>query len=282
MGSSEKQRLKHLLVETIQVLCKNSLPNESSFCVEATIGITLSDDHVMLVSFKERINADGSHMSLMITDERDSQSQEQQGKNSDTKKGHHKSYSSYNNNVQHAISETPTGCQRSELPQTHSSSWSVSQQVGIHENNVVDGNELLSTRVPLSGNTDHHSLTVTDHCSLPITDHRSLPLTDECYTASQSPADHAMDSKDDVVIVKVEEGSNNSPPVSGVQQFDAELAASPVQCVSAVTNQTEWNARFAANMLHSSSGQATSALLETNEMHRIDGSHQQITAFDVS
>jgi len=104
MASSEKQRLKHLLVETIHVLCKNSLPDKSSFCIEATIGITLSSDDVMVISFKERVNSDGSHTSLMVTDEQDCDHQQlQPSKKTSDETENHRSRSSCsagnNNNV---------------------------------------------------------------------------------------------------------------------------------------------------------------------------------------
>lgn len=60
---AEKLRLKRLLVEAIGLLCKNGLPVHSSFRIEATIGITLSEDEVVLVSFQEVVQPDGTMVS---------------------------------------------------------------------------------------------------------------------------------------------------------------------------------------------------------------------------
>lgn len=59
----EKLRLKRLLVEAISLLCRNGLPVHSSFRIEATIGITLSEDEVVLVSFQEVVQPDGAMVS---------------------------------------------------------------------------------------------------------------------------------------------------------------------------------------------------------------------------
>lgn len=54
----DKQRLHRLLADAIPLLCKSGLPLKGTFCIEALIGITLEDDEVMLVSFKQEIRAD--------------------------------------------------------------------------------------------------------------------------------------------------------------------------------------------------------------------------------
>ena len=54
----EKQRLHRLLADAIPLLCKSGLPPKATFCIEALIGITLEDDEVLLVSFKQEIRAD--------------------------------------------------------------------------------------------------------------------------------------------------------------------------------------------------------------------------------
>lgn len=54
----EKQRLHRLLADAIPLLCKSGLPPKATFCIEALIGITLGDDEVLLVSFKQEIRAD--------------------------------------------------------------------------------------------------------------------------------------------------------------------------------------------------------------------------------
>jgi len=56
---ADKQRLRKVLLDAISLLCKNGLPVETEFCIEATIGITLNEDDVVLVSFKEIIQPDG-------------------------------------------------------------------------------------------------------------------------------------------------------------------------------------------------------------------------------
>lgn len=56
---ADKLRLKKLLMEAISLLCKNGLPVQSSFRIDATIGITLSEDEVVLVSFREVVQPDG-------------------------------------------------------------------------------------------------------------------------------------------------------------------------------------------------------------------------------
>lgn len=57
---ADKLRLKKLLMEAISLLCKNGLPVQSSFRIDATIGITLSEDEVVLVSFREVVQPDGA------------------------------------------------------------------------------------------------------------------------------------------------------------------------------------------------------------------------------
>lgn len=51
----DKERLHHLLSDAIPLLCKSGLPFKSTFCIEALIGITMADDEVLLISFKEKI-----------------------------------------------------------------------------------------------------------------------------------------------------------------------------------------------------------------------------------
>lgn len=66
---ADKQRLKKLLVDAIRLLCKNGLAIDSEFHIEATIGITLSESNIMLISFKEHVCRDGSVISQMLTDD---------------------------------------------------------------------------------------------------------------------------------------------------------------------------------------------------------------------
>lgn len=56
---ADKLRLRKLLMDAISLLCKNGLPVQSAFRIEATIGITLSEDEVVLVSFREMVQPDG-------------------------------------------------------------------------------------------------------------------------------------------------------------------------------------------------------------------------------
>lgn len=51
----EKEHLHHLLSDAIRLLCKSGLPLKSTFRIDALIGITLEDDEVLLISFKEKI-----------------------------------------------------------------------------------------------------------------------------------------------------------------------------------------------------------------------------------
>lgn len=57
---ADKLRLRKLLMDAISLLCKNGLPVQSAFRIEATIGITLSEDEVVLVSFREVVQPDGA------------------------------------------------------------------------------------------------------------------------------------------------------------------------------------------------------------------------------
>lgn len=67
----EKKRLKNIILDTIRMMCKNGLmvESESSFRIEATVGITLSSGDVILLSFKEKVNPDGTVVSQMLNDE---------------------------------------------------------------------------------------------------------------------------------------------------------------------------------------------------------------------
>jgi len=276
MESSQKQRLEHLLVETIQVLCKNSLPDESSFCIEATIGITLSSDHAMVISFKERIKSDGSHLSLMIADE---QAHKQQPDNitTETKKHHNLSHSSCSrddNYVERLVGENPAVREHVEVPQTHNGNGTTDQEVSLLVNNFDDG--MMSS---------HHA-SFEDTRISPVNCY-SLPTIDNCYTFAQSSADHAGRSTDDVVIFKVESGNDTADTVAGMHQFGTEVAAPSVRSCLNVRKrkrpQVLPHERFDGHTMQSQPGQ-TSSYIENNnlEMQHIDGSHQQPAAFDAS
>ena len=267
MASSEKQRLKHLLVETIQVLCRNSLPDESSFCVEATIGITLSSDRAMVISFKERVSADGSQASLVTTGEQDCEQQRSKKTKDETY-----SHSSFSNVQQHMFSESPTVSEQTEIEQTHGNVRLTGQDFGMLENSVVD-----SRTVP-----SHMALSRSSNVS--AVNHCYASATDNCYAVTQTVADHETDSTDEVVIFKVEEGTDSTASVNDGQQLDTAVAAPSVQLQSAsyVTKQKQQHERFGSYMVHNHSGQPASDLLATNEIRHVDGSRQQMPAFDVS
>lgn len=182
-----QQQLKHLLVETIQVLCKNSLPNESSFCIEATIGITLSTDHVMVISFKERIKSDGSHLSLMITDEQDGE-QSQNKKTSTESDNHshfsfpHSSCSRTDNNRELFVSENPTVYDETNIPATFSNCSETNGEVNMFDMGVIDS-EATASYLPPFGGTE-----------VSVGSHFRLPSVDK-YTVAQSPSDHDDDKR---------------------------------------------------------------------------------------
>jgi hypothetical protein len=64
----DKQGLSKLLSDAIPMLCKNSLPLASAFCVEAMIGVTLlnngsasvTENNVVLICFKQTVDDSGS------------------------------------------------------------------------------------------------------------------------------------------------------------------------------------------------------------------------------
>lgn len=268
MTHSEKQRLKHLIVETIQVLCKNSLPNESSFCVEATIGITLSNDRAMVISFKERVNANGSPASLMVTDEKNCEQQRSSRTKCETVPYLHSSFSGYSNNMQQQLlSESPTMSEQTEITQTQGNNTLADEVIGMLENSVVD-NRTVPSHMALSSST-----------SVSAANHFSAPVTDDCCNITRTLAE--TDSTDDVVIFKVEEGSDVAP-VNDMQQFDTPFAAPTVQSASDMTKRRRQRERFGGYMVQDCSGQPTSACGEINDMQHTDGSHQQMPAFDVS
>ena len=70
---ADKLRLKKLLSDAVLLLCRNGLPFQTKFSIEALIGITLDEDDVVLVSFKEAISVDGKpeKSPLFMDDTRD-------------------------------------------------------------------------------------------------------------------------------------------------------------------------------------------------------------------
>ena len=54
----EKARLRRLLADAIPAICRNGLSFQTSFHVEALIGITLDEDNVVLVSFEQTVAID--------------------------------------------------------------------------------------------------------------------------------------------------------------------------------------------------------------------------------
>ena len=55
IGPGEKERIELLLKETLTMLCKNGLPYDNKFNIQALIGITLDDSDVLLISLNEFI-----------------------------------------------------------------------------------------------------------------------------------------------------------------------------------------------------------------------------------
>lgn len=55
IDKSQQVQLKKLLSEAVLLLCRNGLPIDSEFSIEAMIGITLSEDKVFLISFHETV-----------------------------------------------------------------------------------------------------------------------------------------------------------------------------------------------------------------------------------
>ena len=71
-SSEEKARLRTLLSNAISVLCKNSLGLiDLQFSVEALIGISVDNEDVMVVSFKETVLPDGAAVSYIWQKESD-------------------------------------------------------------------------------------------------------------------------------------------------------------------------------------------------------------------
>jgi len=275
---NSQQQLKHLLVETIQVLCKNSLPDESSFCIEATIGITLSTDHVMVISFKERIKSDGSHLSLMIADEQESP----QSKNTSNTSANHShvslprsSCNSSDNSREHLVSENPTVCEQTDIPQTYSNSYAVDGEVSMLNIGVIDG-EVTASYMPEYGSSE-----------ISAGNHFHVPSVDQ-YAATQCPPGHDNDTKDDIVVLKVEDGIDHADAVCGMPQVDTEVAAQPIQprlyAQKRKPRQHVSRARFVGNVEHSHLIQPTSVSFEAIDMQPqyVDGPHPHNAAFNAS
>jgi len=279
MWSSQKQQLKDLLVETIQVLCKNSLPNGSTICVEATIGITVNTDDVMVVSFKERIKSDGSHMSLMIADEEDDeQSQSKKTKNDAVNVCRVSSPSLYDrsrNNRKCLVTEHSAVYEQTEIPQLYgSSSRAMDLEANVFDISIADGNT-TALHASSSASTE-----------LSAVKHRSVPtaVTDRNCTDAVSLSDLETDTKDDVVIFKVEDGHDVDSAVSDVQHFSTEVAAASTR----KQKQTHGlpRARFTGgNLIHSHPRRSTSASwdeIQQQQQQHTDGSYQHTTSFSAS
>jgi len=277
METSQKLRLKHLLIETIQVLCKNSLPNESSFCIEATIGITLSSNHAMVISFKERIKSDGSHLSLMMADElEDHESEEQQGKNVDENRNQSnvsRSYSRGDSDVKRLVCENPTVCEPTSIH--NRTADPADQETNVLVNNA--DNSSVPSHIASFGDMD---MSAVNHYHIPMSDNY-------CYTATQSLAGREIDSKDGIVMFDVVGGSDNVHTASGMHQFGTESAARPEQSHLNLRRHKVKrrrglpHERSGGSMVHSDQRQ-TSNSVEPNEMQHIDGSHQPAATFDAS
>ena len=283
---NSQQQLKQVLVETIQVLCKNSLPSDSSFCIEATIGITLSTDEVMVISFKERVRSDGSHLSLMIADEHESE--QSQGKNKNNGSAYHSRLSfphssCSRSDVSHEdlISGNPAVpvYKQNDISQTYSGGNAVDGEVSVFDIGVIDGEEAASY-MPRFGSTEISEGTGNQF---------HVPSPDRCAVA-QSPSDHDNDTKDDVVILKVEDGNDSTCAVNGMSesQVGTELAAPPVQPRLYARKQKPRRdlspARFAGNVEYGHLRQPTSMSFAANDMQQqhVGGLHQHNATFDAS
>jgi len=267
---SSQQQLKRVLVETIQILCKNSLPNESSFCIEATIGITLSTEHVMVISFKERIKSDGSHLSLMIPDEQDNE--QSQSNNMNNKSANcsqfsfpHSSCSRSDKSREDLVSENTTVYEQIDTPHTYSNGNAV-------DTGVIDS-ETRASHVPQLGDTE-----------ISPGNHLLVPSTNK-YAIRQS-LDDDNDTKDDVVILKVEDASDAAHSVSGLS---TELAAPCVQTHFYAQKQKTLHrdlprTRFAADIHHNQLRHPISMSFESSDMQQqyVDGPHQHNATFNVS
>ena len=55
----EQQRMRRLLSEAINVLCKASLPFKAKFTVEGLLGITLDDEEILLINVDEIVELPG-------------------------------------------------------------------------------------------------------------------------------------------------------------------------------------------------------------------------------
>lgn len=51
----QQVQLKKLLSEAVLLLCRNGLPIDAQFSIEAMIGITMNEDEVFLISFRETV-----------------------------------------------------------------------------------------------------------------------------------------------------------------------------------------------------------------------------------
>lgn len=66
IDKSQQVQLKKLLSEAVLLLCRNGLPIDSPFSIEAMIGITLSEDEVFLVSFRETVTPNSTETSCEL------------------------------------------------------------------------------------------------------------------------------------------------------------------------------------------------------------------------
>jgi len=271
-----QQQLKQVLVETIQVLCKSSLPSESSFCIEATIGITLSTDQVMVISFKERIKSDGSHLSLMIADEQTpSKSMNDEFTNHSHLPFPHSS-GNRNRSSRDLVSTSPRVDDQRDILQTYSKSDELDGHIDIHDVGVIDS-EAMASFMPQFGDTETS-----------VGDQFRLPSVDIC-TDTQIH-DHDNDAKDDdIVVLKVEDGNDSAHAVNGMPPVDTEdFAAAPVQPLLYARKQKQHpgvsRARFYGNNEHCSLTLPTTVSFVSDDMQQqyINSPHQNGADFNVS
>ena len=58
--TSDKERVKTLLKETVTLLCKNGLEYKNSFRIEGLLGITIDEEDVFLINLNESVGSDSS------------------------------------------------------------------------------------------------------------------------------------------------------------------------------------------------------------------------------
>lgn len=55
-----RQKLKHLVTETVTMLCKNTLPFKKELCLEGLLGVTMDSASIVLININETLAKDGT------------------------------------------------------------------------------------------------------------------------------------------------------------------------------------------------------------------------------